>query len=272
MSRQMDSPAPARSKQALVISIALFLIAALPLLTFYFWPCPSPAVLYKGRTFESWFYGAKTNFFDRETREAAQKALWAMGTNAFPSLLDNLTHNRGCSRPYLKAYWSMPVRVQSWLPFPILGEDIKMWTWSLICNMPVLTTEQVESLTYCICNTSSPDVRLYGLIALHNNYRFESCFGSTCTNLLSDPAPKIRLQAAIFLAELTHSSQSLEPRVFPILLSALHNPPIGLYFDPGLIEWIRTSLYNLKPYITDQQRARLTEVFPGLNESPTSRF
>ena len=268
----MDSPAPARSKQAFVISIPLFVIAALPLLEFHFWPHPSPPLLYKGRTFESWFYGSKTNFFDRDTREAAQKALWAMGTNAFPFLLDNLTHNRGCSRLYLKVYRAMPAKVQSRLPFPILGEDIKMWTWLLICNMPVFATEQVELLTYCIRNTSSPDVRLYGLIALHNNYRFESCFGSTCTNLLSDPAPKIRLQAAIFLAELTHSSQSLEPRVFPILLSALHNPPTGLYFDPELIEWIRTLLYNLKPYITDQQRARLNQVLPVLNESPTSRF
>jgi hypothetical protein len=264
----MGLPAPARAKRTILITAVPFAIAAALFLTFHFWPRVPPTALYKGRSFESWFYPWKTNFSDPVAGDNAQKALWALGTNAFPVLLDNLTRNRGSGRLYLKVYWSLPALVRSQLPLPVLDDDIKAWTWHLVANMPVFTTDEVEALTRCIPRMTNARLRHHGLVALRINYRFEPSFASVCTNLLSDTAPGVRLQAAMSLAELTKPSVAPEPRLFHILIDGLQNKNARAQFlgpnnpeqDRQRRAAILIALNSLKPNMTPQQKECLAEV------------
>ena len=289
MPANMDAPVPSRARRAILVPSLLLLGAVSILLAFFSRPDADKALLYKGKPFEAWFYASKTNFFQQDTRAAAQEAHNALGTNAFPFLLGNLIQNRGSGVLYIKAYRSLPARVQSWLPFPILSDDIRSVTWRLIWNMPVLATEQADALTHCLPNLANPHLRMDGLLALHNNYRTEPSFASMCRNLLNDASPGIRLQAALFLTESATLSDPREPRLFPILIDGLENkgtrasnrevssygyqqlPPGGSRNltllaspsdpdqDEAFRKWILRSLQRLKPYLTQEQKNRLSK-------------
>src|SRR5438874_1637134 len=84
-----------QSKRAVAASVLLVLVAAALISTIWPKAPASKSLLYKGKPLESWFYGARSNFFLEVTQESAQQALNALGTNSFPFLLSNLRGNTG---------------------------------------------------------------------------------------------------------------------------------------------------------------------------------
>src|SRR5689334_16713389 len=123
------------------IGISVLLSAVVLLIgILLFRPRPANPVLYKGQSIDAWFFGSKRNFFIEDIREDAQTALNAIGTNAFSFLLSNLRERHGSIRSYFRVHRALPTRVQSWLPYPILDDDIKAITlehWRKLRMKPV---------------------------------------------------------------------------------------------------------------------------------------
>jgi hypothetical protein len=257
---------------------------------------PRSPLLYKGKPIESWFYGARTNFFYKSTQDEAKEALDAVGTEAFPFLLSNLNGDHGQWTRYFQMYRALPKRVQNYLPYPILSDDIKSITWGHIRHMPKLPTEQVEALAGCVPKLTNPRLRAAGFEAIRFHYETEPAFQRLCRALLGDPHPGIRLKAAIALAASAIVSDPHDPRLFPILLEALESkearklsldindytycqlPPGGsgrsMSTFPGqpdedvyLRDTILDALHRLKRHLTKPQQARLAEAISPLSNS-----
>jgi len=289
-----------KTRRALYAYSVLPLLAATLLLIGLFSSRTRPlsGPLYKGKPLESWFYGARTNFFYKDTQDAAKEAFNAIGTEAFPFLLSNLKENQGAGTTYFQLYRALPQQVQKHLPHPILSDDIRSITWGHVRHMPRLPAEQVEALAGCVPNLTNPRLRAAGFETIRCNYETEPAFQYLCRALLVDPHPGIRLKAAVSLAASSIVSDPHEPRLFPILLEALENkekrqlsldidgytyrqvPPGGSRRSmspfPGqpdqdvyLRDNILDALHRLKRHLTQPQQARLTEAISSLSNSTT---
>ncbi len=103
-----------------VAALALVSIAILAALFVSSSPATS-TVTYKNKPLDAWFYGSRTNFFHEATRQAAQEALDAVGTNACPFLLTKLRTARGNGFLYLQTI-SRPAAV---VPVPASLPDLR---------------------------------------------------------------------------------------------------------------------------------------------------
>lgn len=214
-------PGPATMRRALpivsLLGMAIFaglILATLPSRT---------AVTYKDKSLNAWFYGAGTNFFQETTRLAARKAIDALGTNACPFLIANLKAKRGNGALYFKLYRALSARLRTELPYPISGDDIQMITLHHIRQMQSFPKQQIQTLADCIPGLHNPRVRFMGFTDMRMKYETDPAFAPLCRKLLDDEHPGIRLEAAISLAESGIVADPREPRLFPILLSALES-------------------------------------------------
>lgn len=248
---------------------------------------------YKNKPLETWFYGSRTNFFHEKTRAAAQEAFDSCGTNAVPFLLSKLNTAQGNGSLYFSLHRSLPDWVQSKLPYPISGDDIKAIALDHIRKMSFRSGEQVQALANCVPGLRNPRLRMMGLYVMGMKHQTHPAFLALCRNLLNDPHPGIQLEAAISLADSANASDGAEPRLFPILLAALESkekrnadldvliyqylqqPPGGsgtpnpfagsprsplLHFPPPdqtLKRRIETALERLKPHLTQAEKDSL---------------
>src|SRR5690348_2142822 len=104
----MARPLSTRSKLAVIASVLLLTGAAIFVAGSLKRTPASKPLLYKGKSVEVWFYGSRTNFFNQDTIDAAEKAFNALGTNAFPFLLGNLKGHPGQGVLYFKTYQALP--------------------------------------------------------------------------------------------------------------------------------------------------------------------
>jgi len=177
-------------------------------------------LVYNGKSFESIFYGNRTNIFIRDNPEG-RLAILSFGTNAFHFLYENIKGMRGCGVLYYKMYRTSPTWVQAKLRYPILSEDLKKYSWEYVGWMHDLSKEQVQQLCVCVLETKNPRLRLCSLNSLAEFYGTYPDFFALCKKLLDDPHPGIRLKATIRLAQRAKQFQGPEPRLFPILAEGL---------------------------------------------------
>jgi len=251
-------------------------------------------VSYKGKPLEAWFYGSNTTFFYPQTREAAKKAINALGTNSFPFLLSRLKEKRGNNKLYFEFYGTMPAWIRGRLPYPLSGDDIKQITLNYLREIPGgLSSEQVRALADCVPDLHSPRLRLAAFRLILWQYQTDPSFLPLCRKLLSDEHSGVRLEAAIHLGQHGIVSDPREPRLFPLLLAALDSkeqrapnlelgrnwvqqtlpgaygkgfppmlktPPVFVTTDEPLRSEILTALERLERYLTPEQKARLRQV------------
>jgi len=184
---------------------------------------PRTTIAYKGKPLTAWFYGARTNFFNQPTRQAAQDAIDALGTNACPFLLANLKERRGNGALYCRLYRALPARLRTVLPYAISGDDIKKITLDHIEKMGSFPKQQFQPLADCVLSFGNPRLRLVGYNVLRVKYETDPAFSQVCRQLLNDAHPGMRLEAAIWLADSAIIADPHEPRLFPILITALES-------------------------------------------------
>ena len=175
---------------------------------------------YKDKPISKWFCDQRKDFFVKATRDEADIAIKALGTNALPFLLSNLK-NRGSTVLYFRLYGAVPSRVQAWLPYPILGDDMKMITLNHLSKMRDMPPEWLAALAKLAPDLKNPRVRQRGLITVQilAQGRRDTSLISLCKDLLDDSNFGVRLRAAILLAELEPG----ETGSFPILIGALED-------------------------------------------------
>jgi len=175
---------------------------------------------YKDKPVSKWFCDQRKDFLSKTTRDAADDAFNALGTNALPFLLSNLK-NRGSTVLYFRLYGAVPSRVQAWLPYPILGDDMKMITLNHLSKMRDMPPEWLAALAKLVPDLKNPRVRQRGLITVQilAQGRRDTSLISLCKDLLDDSNFGVRLRAAILLAELEPG----ETGSFPILIGALED-------------------------------------------------
>lgn len=279
------------------IALALLIVFAAMATGFLVWrgsrPPQQTVLKYRGKSLESWFYGSRTDFFSGHTRDAAQKALLGVGTNAFPFLLATLINPQGDSAVYLKAYQLIPGQLKARVSCPISTDDIRAVSLNHMWQMrDRLSKEDLQALADCVSNLRNPRIRMHALALLREKYEGTPPFTSLCRKLLDDPDPAIRLEAAIPLAEAAIISDPAEPKLALTLLPALESkelrqhwadlnqysycqqPPGSLpkgatLYLPGrysadqgeaLKRRIRVALIRLEPYLEPQQKARFNEL------------
>jgi hypothetical protein len=210
--------------------LALALGIGVPLLIAVAWAFLSSRheITYQNKSLSKWFYGERTNFFYQSTREKADAAFKALGTNAFPFLLSNL-EARGSSSLYFKLYRALPKAVQARLPYPISGDDIQFMTLQHFWKMQDVALPALEPLAKAVPRLRNPRVRLQGLHAAQTlaapRYGWKASpapLVELATKLLDDEHAGIRLDAAMVLA----NGDSPPPRVLQILLGALADKSI----------------------------------------------
>ena len=182
-----------------------------------------PTITYKDKPLDTWFYGARTNFFHETTRQAAQDAIDALGTNACPFLLANLQAKCGNGALYCKLCRVVPAWLRTRLPYAISKDDLRAITLGHIRKTGGFTRQQKQSLADCVTGFHNPRLRLMGFDVMRAKYETDPSFSPLCRKLLSDVHPGIRLKAAIALAETGIVADPREPRLFPILLAALES-------------------------------------------------
>ncbi len=247
----------------------------------------SKEITYKGKPVSKWFCDQRKDFFNQTTRDAADDAFKALGTNALPFLLSNLK-NRGSSVLYFKLYQVVPSRVQAKLPYPILRDDLQMITLAHLSKMKSMSPEWLAALAKQVPNLKNPRVRHCGLMTVQrlSGSRKEPAFINLCKDLLDDRHFGVQLRAAELLADLDQK----ERRGLPILLGALEDkeklnssrsismyryrqPPDGSGSPPvtpftgqtpsDLVRFERRmvldSLEKLKPHLDQQQRKLVRE-------------
>ena len=121
---------------------------------------------YKDKPVSKWFCDQRKDFLVKATRDDADKAFKALGTNALPFLLSNLK-NRGSTVLYFRLYAAVPSRVQAWLPYPILRDDIKMITLMHISKMKDMPPEWLAVLAKLVPDLKNPRVRHQALMTVH---------------------------------------------------------------------------------------------------------
>jgi len=178
----------------------------------------SKEITYKSKPLSKWFYGQRKDFFISTTRDAADDAFKALGTNAFPFLLSRLK-NGGSSVLYFKLYQAVPSRVQAWLPYPLLSDDIQVITLAHLSKVEDIPPEWLAALARQVPNLKNPRARHRGLMTVQMlaGGRQDRSLISLCKDLLDDSHFGVRLNAAILLAELDPG----ETKSFPILIGAL---------------------------------------------------
>ena len=170
-----------------------------------------------GKSLEAWFYGARTNFFYEPTRQAAQEAIDALGTNACPFLLANLKERRGNGALYCRLYRALPARLRTVLPYAISGDDIKAITLNHIRKMDSFPRQQFQTLADCVLSFDNARLRLAGYHVLRVKYETDPAFPPLCRRLLNDEHPGMRMEAALWLADSAIVADPGEPRLFPYL-------------------------------------------------------
>ncbi len=286
----MSAVTPEQVRRAIPIAaLVLVSIAILASLFVAFSPAKS-TVTYKNKPLDVWFYGSRTNFFREQTRRAAQEAFDALGTNACPFLLAKLETARGPGFLYFKLYRILPVWAQPRLPYPISGDDIKAIALQHIRQMNAISAEQVQTLADCVPRLRNPRLRMSGFQVMRMKHQAHPAFLQLCRKLLSDEHPGIQLEAAIWLGKSALASDPAEPRLFPILITALvtkekRRPNLDLsgytyeQWPPGapkplpmplppslraytvprdqtLKDGVEDALLRLKPYLTHEQKDR----------------
>lgn len=178
-------------------------------------------ITYSGKPPGVWFYGGRTNFFQESTRHAAQEAIGALGTNAFPFLISNLQGTRGSGNPYFRFYRVLPRWIQSRLQYPILDDDIKAISLSHIRSMSNVPLPQIQTLADCVSGFDNPRLRMMAFTLIRSKHQDHPIFLNLCRKLLNDEHSGLRLEAAISLAESSVVSNSCGPLLLPILLAAI---------------------------------------------------
>jgi len=272
------------------IPIAALALVGIAILAAHF-VSTAPAIsslTYKNRPLDAWFYGSRTGFFHGATRQAAQEAFNALGTNAGPFLLTKLRTARGNGYLYCKLYRILPRWFQSRLPYPISGDDIKSIALHHFQQMHAVSEEQVQALADYVPHLRNPRLRMCGFDVLMKHQTHPAFLG-LCRKLLNDDHPGIQLRAAIYLGQSGLASDPVEPRLFPILISALENKerrqsaldlssytyqqwppgspgPVPFRLPPGVgvvspdqaqLSEITRALDRLERYLTREQKERL---------------
>lgn len=248
------------------------------------------SLTYKGRPLKTWFYGANGTFFSIPTRSAAQQAINALGTNAFPFLLFTLKEKGGDGGVYAKVYRALPDLVKRRLPYPVSGDDVAFY--ALTHLEPMLKRpdrSQLEAVAECVPRLQNPRLRMRALLLLIAYHKNEPAVLRLCRKLLNDSDEGICLEAAICLAKGATASDPVESRLFPILLSGLESktyrkrlldiahyaprqqPPGVWPLRPGgetptedqLLQWqVIMASGTLRRYLTPEQKARLNQAWP----------
>ena len=200
--------------------------------------------MHKGKPLEAWFYGSNTTFFSKPTRDAAQEAINAVGTNAFPFLLSKLKEKRGNNWLYFKSYitfyGALPAWMEARLPYPLSGDDIKVAAFRhLVAIGQTLTADQIDAVADCVQRLCTPELKMRALIVATGPYQYQDArlLQRLLRKLLNDTDEGVRLQAALCLAEGPIPSGPLEPRLFSILLSGLESKTVrkrNLDDTPGI--------------------------------------
>ena len=185
-------------------------------------PAKSP-VTYKKKSLEAWFYGSRTNFFAKRTRQAAQEAFDATGTNAVAFLLLKLKAARGNDPLYCRLYVILPAWAQSRLPYAISGDDIKAIALDHLRQTTRLSGEQVQAMADCVAGFRNPWLRMSSFQMMRMKHQADPAFLGLCRKLLNDEEPGIQLEAAIWLGQSALASDPGEPRLFPILIAGLES-------------------------------------------------
>ena len=221
--RKMSALTRERVRRAIPIA-ALVLVSIAILVSLFVASRPAKrTITYQNKPLDVWFYGSRTNFFREQTRRAAQEAFDALGTNACPFLLAKLRTARGTSALYFKLYQILPVWVQSRLPYPISGDDIKAIALQHMGQMSIISAEQVETLADCVPRLRNPRLRISGFQVMRMKHQAHPAFLNLCRKLLNDEHPGIQLEAAVWLGKSSLASDPAEPRLFPILITALES-------------------------------------------------
>jgi hypothetical protein len=251
---------------------------------------PPQTLTYKNKPLEAWFHGSRTNFYSERTRQAAQEAIDSFGMNAFPFLLAKLKTAQGNGLVYFKVYRALPPWVQSRLPYPISGDDIKAMALDHIYKMRSMSREQVQAFAECVPSLRNPRLRMRGFEYMLMKHQTHPAFLELCRKLLNDQHPGIQLKAAIYLGQSGLAADPREPRLFPMLVAALDDkekrkasvdlseywyqqqPPgsaptprlAGLPQSPfvvppdqALVHEISTALERLRHYLTQAEKDRL---------------
>lgn len=207
----------------LVIACLLLLGAVILVPPFTKIPSSRKLAAYKSKSLEEWFYGSRRDFFQESTRNAAQEAIAALGTNSLPFLFSRLKERSGNGMLYFTLYRKLPAVLQTKLPYPISGDDIKAITLAHLGQFRFLPKDQVPKLADCVPKFKNPRLRMMGLNLMSMKYQSHPAFWSLCRALLDDPHPGVQLESAIWLGQSALSSDPGEPRLFPILATALEN-------------------------------------------------
>jgi hypothetical protein len=285
----MRAVTPERVRRAIPIA-ALVLVSIAILASLFVASTPAKnTITYKNKPLDAWFYGSRTNFFLGQTMRAAQEAFDALGTNASPFLLAKLETAHGNGPLYAKLYRILPLWAQSKLPYPISGDDIKAMALHYLRQMRVMSSEQVQALADCVFRLRNPRLRMSGLQVMRMKHQAHPAFLKLCRKLMDDEHPGIQLEAAVWLGKSALASDPAEPRLFPILITALESKekrkpnldlsgytyeqwppgtskplpfllPASPYVvppDQALKDGIEDALLRLKPYLTQEQKDRL---------------
>jgi hypothetical protein len=288
----MSAVTPERVRRAIPIAaLVLTSVAIVASLFVAFSPARS-TITYKNKPLDVWFYGSRTNFFREQTRRAAQEAFDALGTNACPFLLAKLETARGNGPLYCKLYRILPVWARSRLPYPISGDDIKAIALHHLRQMRVVSVEQVQAMADCVLRLRNPRLRMSGFLVMRMKHQPHLAFLTLCRKLLDDEQPGIQLEAAVWLGKSALASDPAEPKLFPILITALESKEkrkasldLSGYFyeqwppgapkplpfplppspyvvppDQALKDGIEDALLRLKPYLTQEQKDHLRRV------------
>jgi len=271
-----------------IAALALVTIAILATL-FVSSSSAKSTITYKNKPLDAWFYGSRTNFFHETTRRAAQEAFDTLGTNACPFLLAKLRTAPGNGVLYFKLYRILPLWFQSRLPYPILSDDIRAITLQHLSQMHSISGEQVQALADCVLRFRNPRLRRWGFDVMLMKHQTHPAFLGLCRKLLNDEHPGMQLQAAIYLGQSGLASDPAEPRLFPILITALESkekrqpsldisgytyqqwppgtpkpfpfrfpPSVGVVPpDQALLSQITRALDQLERYLTLEQKDRL---------------
>jgi hypothetical protein len=285
----------------------VFLVATALLTSFLVASSPAKqTITYKGRSLDAWFYGARTNFFHQQTRRAAREAFDALGMSACPFLLAKLQSGRGNGFLYFKLYRLLPKRLQCRLPYPLLGDDVKMIALQHLSEMTVSSEDQLYGLAECVPRLRNPRLRLAGFQVIRAKLQTDPVFLPLCRKLLEDEHPGIQLEAAIWLGQSGLSRDPAEPRLFPMLVTALESkekrqphvdlsgwrfeqwppgsfplparPPLPAPFrtvfldeDEALCDQIIRALDRLERYLAPEQKDRLRRAEQAQREQRKKR-
>ncbi len=225
---EVSQPAASRAESLrlhwpILFGCLMFLCASALLLHFLLPTSSQKAVNFKGKTLELWFYGTRNDFFKTRTREAAQGAIDALGTNALPFLFARLDEKRGNGFVYYKFYQAMLPFMRRKLPYPISGDDVKAIALQHIGQMRSLPGDQVQALAERVPKLRNPRLRMMAFNFVLMKYQADPAFLGYCRRLLDDKHAGLQLQGAIYLGQSALRADPGEPKVFPILIAALES-------------------------------------------------